>query len=252
VRGLFFALVLVGAPVSTPALALTPNPMEPPTDERTPAQIEQERLSRFLLKPIGEAAKESPDLRRVTFIDLFDGPSSPGVTFERQADGQVAMTVVSERGSVVDKATLKPEAWAYITAPDILPLTRRKPVAQTSKQMCHGTQAVIEAVDAGKTARYDAHVCNGQADLPALEFARRLANLAVNSIPRCDLFREHARDPAWVLTECMRRTNRDVARNELAGNETNIRGPALDFVLATTTEKRGPVEPSGRRGAGDN
>jgi len=244
-RRLLVALALAAAPVCAAAAELTPNPLEPPSDERTPAQIEQQRLDRFLFKPITEVAKQGKDVRRVSFIDLFDGPSTPGITFEKQADGKVAMTVVSERGSVIDKATLKPEAWAYITAGEPK-AGRRAPAKQ--KEMCHGTEAVIEAVQGGRVTRYDAAVCNGPADLAAMEYSRRLAQVALDSIPRCEIFREHARDTSWVLTECMRRSNRPAARNETAGNETNIRPALLDYALETSTEKRGPIESTSRRG----
>jgi len=237
-------LILAAAPVQAAEdIALTPNPDGPTVDMRTPAELEAARLARFRLAPISKAAAAKRDVRRVSYSEIFDPLSTPAVVFERMATGEVQLTVISNYGKHIDTATLKPEAWAYLTAKDAFALPRPgKPVTET--EICHGSTAVIEATKGGKTMRYDAAVCNGPRDLLALTFARRLAGVAVDSIPRCGRFREKGRESSWVLGECMKRTVIPTDAGSIAGNDSNDWGEVTNFAISSASEVLENIPPN--------
>jgi hypothetical protein len=238
--------LLIGAPAQ--AQELTPNPEAPPIDERTPAELEQERLARYKFEPM--SAYAGRNVRRVTFQDLFVSPFAPGIVFERQADGTVKMEVVSAYGKRVDSAVLKPEAWAYITGKDAFSLKTPRVRTTVDKEICHGSSLVVEAVEARKTARYDAAMCNGAEDTPAFLYARRLAQVAIDSIPRCSLFREFAREPSWTLTECLKRTTPGTGGRDgetVYASATNPPGETTNFAISTSTASFGAPEPVAMR-----
>jgi len=237
------ALLIMASPMAAAAQQLTPNPEAPPLDERTPQELERERLARYKYQPITAYAGKS--VRRVTFQDLFVSPFAPGITFERQADGTVKMDVVSAGGGRVDSAVLKPEAWAYITGKDAFSLHVPKVRRTVDKEICHGSSLVVEAVEAKKTTRYDAAMCNGAEDTPAFLYARRLAQVAIDSIPRCSTFREFAREPSWTLTECLKRTTpgQNNRGESVYASAANPPGETTNFAISTSTKSYGAPEP---------
>jgi len=240
------AAALIALLVAAPAAAqeLTPNPEAPPIDERTPAELEQARLERYKFEPISIYAGRS--VRRVTFQDMFVSPFAPGIVFEKMADGTVKMDVVSAGGGRVDSAVLKPEAWAYITGKDAFDLRVPRVRTTVDKDICHGSSLVVEAVEAGRTTRYDAAMCNGSEDTPAFLYARRLAQVAIDAIPRCSLFREFAREPSWTLTECLKRTTPGTGGRDgetVYASATNPPGETTDFAISTSTASFGAPEP---------
>jgi len=240
-RRFLAGLTLAAAiPALAGAVELTPNPDGPPVDNRTPEQIEADRLARFKLTPINQIVKEGRNLRRVTFRDIQDSKYAPTVTFEKMPDGHVQMTVVSNDANQIDRAELKPEAWAYLTQSDAFALPRQKPLGKPT-EICHGNAAVVEAAEGRKTARYDAAVCNGPADIPVIVYTRRFSRVAVDSIPRCAPYREFARETTWTLVECLRNTapGESERQNQYAAGEGPI-GDVTDFVIKTTTEYTGP------------
>jgi len=230
-------------PAAAGAVDLTPNPLDPPDTYVSPAEQEAQRLKRFSLTPLPQLAAAKRNIRRVSYAEIFNSPSAPAVTFERLADGQVEMTVVSEWGAKIDRAKLKPEAWAYLTEKDAFKLPKGKKAP--ANEICHGQSAVIEATEKGKSWRYDAAMCNGQGDLPALFYARRLAGVAVDSIPRCGLFREHAREESWTLIECLKRTRTPPRPQEINGHDKNRPGPYTNFAISTTSEMVGKLPDGG-------
>jgi len=237
-----FALTLL--PAAAGAVDLTPNPLDPPDTYVSPAEHEAQRLKRFSLTPLMQLADAKRNIRRVSYAEIFNSPSAPAVTFERLPDGLVEMTLVSEWGAKIDRAKLRPEAWAYLTEKDAFKLPKSKTKAPVG-ELCHGQSAVIEATENGKTWRYDAAMCNGQGDLPALFYARRLAGVAVDSIPRCGMFREHAREESWILIECLKRTRTPPRPAEINGHDKNRPGPSTDFAISTTSEMVGKLPDGG-------
>jgi len=240
--GLLFSATL---PISAIAIELTPNPDGPPVDMRSPQEIELDRLDRYKLAPIAQAADEGRDIRRVTFQDMLGSAFAPAIVFERMADGEVAMTVTTNNGQRIDRATLKPEAWDYLTAKDDAFALRRSRPLPPPTEICHGTAAVIEASQAGKTMRYDAAVCNGPVDTPAILYARRLARVAIDAIPICSTFREFAREPSWPLKTCLRDMTIGARGGEAeAYNSTlNPTGDEVtNFAITTSTELKGEIK----------
>jgi len=193
--GVFTLLLSAGA-----ALAAVPDLLPPPP---APEQVEQERLAQFKMEPIDTLAREGRTLRRVSFADIYRNPAAPAVTIEKKADGEIELTVVSYHGRVVDQATLKPEAWAMLTAKESTGLAARR-AGGVSDELCVGSTAVIEAAEGGKARRREAEICNGAADLAAWEYARLIAEIAITSIPRCAEHYEATRESSWTLRDCMR------------------------------------------------
>jgi len=244
--GLLFSAAL---PMGAGAVELTPNPDGPPVDSRTPQEIERDRLAMYKLAPLAEEAKQGRDIRRVTFQDMLGSAFAPAIVFEKMANGEVAMTVTTFNGQRIDRATLKPAAWDYLTAKDdAFTLRRSRPLPRPT-EICHGTSAVIEASKAGKTMRYDAAVCNGAVDTPAILYARRLARVAIDAIPVCATFREYAREPSWPLKTCLRDMTIGARGGEAAAYNSTlnpVRDEVTNFAITTKTEITGEIKKASR------
>jgi hypothetical protein len=193
----FSALALL---LAAPAIAADSPPPDP-----TPAELEPVRLAEAGFEPIDKVAAEGRTVRRASYADIYGEDGAPGVLLEKMADGEVRLTVTSMKGTVVDRAILKPEAWSKVTERDAKGLAARGKL-NVSDEICMGSTVVIETAEAGKSRRRDAAVCNGAADLAAMEYARNLAYVAITSIPRCSGYIEHTREASWTLRDCLRRS----------------------------------------------
>jgi len=185
--------------LAAPAIAADNLPADP-----TPAELEPVRLAQTGFEPIDKVAAAGRTVRRASFADIYGEDGIPGVVMEKMANGEVQLTVTSNFNRVIDKAVLKPEAWALVVANDKALAAPRKAVRPSD--ICMGSSFVIETTDKGKAKRRDAAVCNGAADTAAIEYARNLAMIAATSIPRCAGHIEHTRDPSWYLRDCLRRS----------------------------------------------
>jgi len=206
-------------------------------------ETEQQRNARVQFEPIDKVAKEGREVRRVVYATMWNDLNLPAVTLEKTKTGEVSMKVTSDQGKTVDIATLKPEAWTYITQNDKAAFSPVKPVKAANVEICHGNSVVLEGASKGKVLKRDAGVCGADADLASMEYGRRIAEVAATSIPRCSGFVESGREFSWILRECLKKTGQKVPRDGSYGRATGaFNEPYKSFAITTANVIRAPLK----------
>jgi len=204
-------------------------------------ETEQQRNARVQFEPIDKVAKEGREVRRVVYATMWNDLNLPAVSIEKTKAGEINLKVTSDQGKTVDVATLKPEAWDYITQSDKAAFSSVKPVK--AAEICHGNSVVLEGASKGKVLKRDAGVCGADADLASMEYGRRIAEVAATSIPRCSGFVESGREFSWILRECLKKTGQKVPRDGSYGRATGaFNEPHKSFAITTANLSRAPLK----------
>jgi len=206
-------------------------------------ETEQQRNARVQFEPIDKLAKEGREVRRVVYATMWNDLNLPAVSVEKTKTGEINLKVTSDQGKTVDVATLKPEAWTYITQNDKAAFSPAKPIKAANLEICHGNSVVLEGAAKGKVLKRDAGVCGAEGDLASMEYGRRVAEVAATSIPRCSGFIEHGREFSWILRECLKKTGQKTPRD--GGGYGSATGafnePHKSFAITTANVSRAPL-----------
>jgi len=209
------------------------------TTVRAP-ETEQQRNARVQFEPIDKVAKEGREVRRVVYATMWNDLNLPAVSVEKSKAGEVNIRINSDQGKTVDVATLKPEAWDYITQNDKAAFAAAKPIKTANVEICHGNSVFLEGASKGKVLKRDAAVCGADADVASMEYGRRLAEVALGSIPRCASFVESGREFSWILRECLKRTGEKQRANGRVRGVFNE--PLRSFAITTANLSRAPLK----------
>jgi hypothetical protein len=206
-------------------------------------ETEAERNARVQFEPITKVASEGREVRRVVYATMWNDVNLPAVSVEKTSAGEVSLRVTSDQGKTVDVATLKPEAWDYITQNDKAAFSPPKAVKAASAEICHGNSVILEGASRGKVMSRDAAVCGAQSDVASMEYGRRIAEVAATSIPRCSGFIESGREFSWILRECLKKTGQKVPRDGSYGRATGAFNEGYrSFAITTANVSRAPLK----------
>jgi len=162
------------------------------------------RLKRSGFEPLAMIAKEKRTVRRVSYLDPFHSAAMPGVSIEKQADGEIVLNLTANRGKLKERVKITQAEWDDLVALDSQAFEKPKnPLTQAeTKEMCHSDSIVIETSDAGNTRRRDASHCMRETE--AMLYGYKVAEIAVKNIEYCREYQASDREASAQLVECLR------------------------------------------------
>jgi hypothetical protein len=169
------------------------------------AESERQELARVGLRRIEEAAATGLEIRRARY---FLWPlSAASVTLSRMPAGGTNVRIAARSTSV--EAPVAKAVWTELAAHEAEAFARQVSRDVTvAAGFCHGLEVTIEAASPGKMREQKGHSCGAAESRATLDYATRLARLAVDSIPACEEARQREPEAISALFACLGRDSR--------------------------------------------